>query len=223
MKPLWRSSPSQGFTLVEVLVVLTTMALLSLLSWQGIDALLRTREITQSQVNDTSLVQMSLRQWRMDLDAIHPLPEVLPQGSVTWDGRVLRLVRRSPLPPSSDTDSGVQVVAWAQRNDHWWRWQSSGLQTRSQVQQAWLAAAQWANEPVDESLHQATRWMPTKAWNIFFFQDNRWSQPLSSQAPSQRPPDAVRIVLQLASPTENTATSALTVDWVHPAFNPNRT
>ncbi len=218
-----RGNPSQGFTLVEVLVALAAMALLSLLSWQGIDTLLRTREITQSQVNDTALVQVSLRQWQMDLDAMQPLPDLLPQGGVMWDGRVMRMVRRSPTPQSSGADGGVMVVAWTQRNDHWWRWQSSGLQTRAQVHQAWKAAAQWANNPIDESLRQSTRLMPTKGWTIFFFRGNSWSHPLSSQEPNQRSPDAVRIVLQLATPTEKAATSALTVDWVHPAFNPNRT
>lgn len=77
--------------------------------------------------------------------------------------------------------------------------------------------------PIDESLRQSTRLMPTKGWTIFFFRGNSWSHPLSSQEPNQRSPDAVRIVLQLATPTEKAATSALTVDWVHPAFNPNRT
>jgi general secretion pathway protein J len=219
----WPRNCALGFTLVEVLVALASMALLSVLSWQGIDTLLRTREITQSQVNDTALVQASLRQWHMDWDAIQPLPDLLPQGSVNWDGRVMRMLRRSPTPQASGADGGVLVVAWTQRNGHWWRWQSNALFTRAQVQHAWQAAAQWGHHPVDALRRQETRLMAAQAWQIFYYRDNSWSHPMSSNDPSQRPPDGVRIVLQPIGKTTAADKSALTVDWVHPAFNPHRT
>ena len=58
-----------GFTLIEVLVALGLMALLGLMSWRGLDTLLRTREVTQSRTDEVALVQVSLGQWRADLNA----------------------------------------------------------------------------------------------------------------------------------------------------------
>jgi len=216
-------SAACGFTLVEVLVALAAMALLTLLSWQGIDALMRTREITHPRVDQVALMQSSLRQWQMDLDAIQTFPDLLPEGSLFWDGRVMRVLRRSATPTASGADGGVHVVAWTLREGHWWRWQSAGLQTRAQVRQAWQAAAQWGHNPVHETRRQETRLAPAQHWQLFYYRGNTWTHPQSSSEPSQRTPDAVRIVLQLQSSAADPNPPALSLDWVNPAFNPNRT
>jgi len=216
-------SAACGFTLVEVLVALGVMALLSVLSWQGIDTLLRSREITYLRVGEVALMQSSLRQWQMDLDAMQTFPDLLPEGSLSWDGRVMRVLRRSATPTSSGTDGGVHVVAWTLREGHWYRWQSTGLQTRSQVRQAWQAASQWGHHPDSEWRRQETRLMPAQSWQLLYCRGHTWTDPQSSREPNPRIPDAVRIELQLQPPVADTDPLVLTVDWVNPVFNPNRT
>ena len=240
---------STGFTLVEVLVALSAMALLALMGWRGLDTMLRTRDITQLRVEHAALVQTSVSQWRADLDAMQTMPGLLNDSSMHWDGKVMRLLRRSPTPLASGADSGLRVVAWVLREGYWWRWQSPALLTRSQLNQAWQMAAQWGQSP-DTLLRQSEiRLMSAHSWQLFYYRDNAWSNPLSSAGalsgkansavatPSVTPnhqeaaftatantrvPDGLRIVIQLSAEVSATAVNTLTLEWVNPAYNPSR-
>ena len=44
----------RGFTLIELLIAITLMAVLAGLSWRGLDSLMRSRDITQAQVDKTA-------------------------------------------------------------------------------------------------------------------------------------------------------------------------
>ena len=238
-----------GFTLVEVLVALSAMALLALMGWRGLDIMLRTRDITHTRVEDAALVQTSVSQWRTDLDAMQTMPGLLNGSSMHWDGKVMRLLRRSSTPLATGADSGLRVVAWVQREGYWWRWQSPALLTRAQLNQAWQMAAQWGHSP-DTLLRQSeTRLMTVQSWQLFYYRDNAWTNPLSSAgtnnskanagitSPTSKPsnqdapalatveartPDGLRVVFQLSNAASATPENALTVEWVNPAFNPSR-
>ena len=88
----------RGFTLVEVLVGLALMAVLAVLSWRGLDTMVRTRDSTQARIDAVAAAQIGLSQWRADLNAMHGVPGVLGGNSLAWDGRVMRLLRRSGSP-----------------------------------------------------------------------------------------------------------------------------
>ena len=59
----------KGFTLIELLIAITLMAVLAGLSWRGLDSLMRSRDITQAQVDKTAVLQTVLAQWQADLNA----------------------------------------------------------------------------------------------------------------------------------------------------------
>lgn len=121
-----------GFTLIEVMVVLLIMSIMALLSWQGIQTMLKTREQSLGLVSGVDTIQTAASQWRVDLDNTLSTQPSASVPSLDWDARVLRLVRRSsgPMPtrapetsPSSNaTSSGASgspalwVVAWSARN-----------------------------------------------------------------------------------------------------------
>ena len=71
-----RSHARQGFTLVELLVALSVMALLAVLSWRGIDSMTRTQARTQERADEVLTLQAGLNQWSADLDAMLQLPQV---------------------------------------------------------------------------------------------------------------------------------------------------
>ena len=197
----------RGFTLVEVLVGLALMAVLAVLSWRGLDTMVRTRDSTQARIDAVAAAQIGLSQWRADLNAMHGVPGVLGGNSLAWDGRVMRLLRRSGSPQAQGQDAGLQVTAWTVRDGQWRRWQSADLRNRVQIDQAWSEAAQWGQNPSSQALQQEAKLMPALL----------------------KTPDAIRMALQLDSGQDNTNKAnnsmdqgAITLDWARPDFNPNR-
>ena len=121
-----------GFTLIEVMVVLLIMSIMALLSWQGIQTMLKTREQSLGLVSDVDTIQTAASQWRVDLDNTLSAQPSASVPSLDWDARVLRMVRRSsgPMPtltPDTSSSSNATnseasgspafwVVAWSARN-----------------------------------------------------------------------------------------------------------
>jgi general secretion pathway protein J len=216
----------RGFTLVELLVALFAIALLAVLSWRGLDGMTRAQSYTQQRADEVLTLQVGLAQWAADLDALEPLPG-LP--ALDWNGRVFRLTRRST---ASVTD-GLLVVGWARRIDNgngvWLRWQSPPVATRGDLEQAWQRADQWSQNPGEDERAREVAITPLDDWQIFYFRENAWTNPQSSDivtlkspggasAPAgasntAQLPDGVRIVLTL--PQNQAVSGTLTRDWVN--------
>jgi general secretion pathway protein J len=167
---LSRQGTNRGFTLIELLVAISVMALMTVLSWRGLDGMTRAQAQTQQHANEMLTLQTGLAQWAADLDALVQVPQLT---ALEWDGLVLRMTRRS----TASADAGLLVVAWSRRDIHgspqWLRWQSPALRTRGEWQEAWGRASLWARNPGDEEkkrevaispLLQATPCPATPAW-----------------------------------------------------------
>jgi len=219
-----RKTCCRGFTLIELLVAISLMALMTVLSWRGLDGISRSQIRLQQQSDDVLALQATLAQWGADLDAMAEQPGT---PSLDWDGRALRILRRS----SAEPGEGLRVVAWAQRSldgqGQWLRWQSPPLLTRGALELAWQKAQVWAQTPGADDLTREVRTVALDQWQIFYYRGNAWSNPLSSadnaaaaprsaSAPSPGAtlavPDGVRLVLTL-SPGQ-AINGTLTRDWV---------
>jgi len=221
----------QGFTLIELLIAITLMAVLAGLSWRGLDSLMRSRDITQAQVDKTAVLQTVLAQWQADLNAVQPVPALTDAG-VQWDGRTLRLTRRATAWRADGADAGLWVVAWTLRGNQWLRWQSAPLQTRTALQQAWANAERWGQNPSSDDAAFETTLIPLDAWQLTYFRSNAWTNPLSSAGtpdltPQTNPtsqgvlPDAIR--LQIDLPASTGVRGRITLDWVRPNFSNTKT
>lgn len=208
----------QGFTLIEVLIALAAMSLMALLSWRAIDGMLRTQEITQSHAQETAAIQAGLAQWGMDLDSLYIAStqnsKILP---LLWDGKTLRLTRSD----STSFGTGLHVVAWTRRNidgtSMWMRWQSLPLRSVTEWQSAWTAAAVWADSDSATLARLQTPITAMDDWTIYYFRDNSWSNPLSSEGASSGAanntlPRGVRLILTL--PDRGVLSGTLTRDWI---------
>ncbi len=218
----------RGFTLIELLIAITLMAVLAGLSWRGLDSLMRSRDITQAQVDKTAVLQTVLAQWQADLNAVQPVPSMADAG-VLWDGRTLRITRRASAWRADGADAGLWVVAWTLRDNQWLRWQSAPLQTRGALQQAWANAERWDQNPSSDDAIFETALIPLEAWQLTYFRGNAWTNPLSSaghtstsdNAGQSALPDAIR--LQIDLPANTGVRGRITLDWVRPNFSNTKT
>lgn len=219
---------ARGFTLVELLVTITIMALMTVLSWRGLDGMLRTRDQVQARTNDVLTLQTGLTQWTVDLDN---LTETQVVSAIDFDGSVLRLTRRDATTPAD----GLRVVAWTRRptaeGGRWVRWQSQSVRTRQDLIAAWQKALQWGREPRADDLAQEIPLAGIDQWQLFYYRDNAWTNPQSSAltgattgaggtpaAPATPQftaiPDGVRLMLTLSE--GQAYTGLVTRDWVRP-------
>ena len=86
-----RAGGRSGFTLVELLVALFVLSLLAVLSWQGLDGMVRAQRQTEQRADEVLALQTGLAQWTADLENLAELPQL---SAMEWNGRVLRLTRR---------------------------------------------------------------------------------------------------------------------------------
>lgn len=232
-----------GFTLIELMVALFVLALVAVLSWRGLDSMVRAQEATQVRADEIHALQVGLAQWHTDLDALVQFPQM---PALDWNGRVLRLTR----PAATSAADGVVVVGWSRRVQGglplWMRWQSPPLTTRGQVEDAWNRADAWAQGQGGTDDAAAVAVTGLQDWQVFYYRADAWTNPLSSDAtqatatpvvptpqdpassptpaPARAPtqpaarapaiPDGIRIVLTLAG--GQAITGDLVLDWVRP-------
>ena len=218
---------NQGFTLIELLVAMGVMALMAALSWQGLDGMQRAQAQTAQRADELLTLQAGLNQWGADLDAlVEPLKNpgesfaTAVPAVLDWDGRALRLVRRS----ATAVADGWLVVAWTRRGDQsagqWLRWQSPPLRTRGELQLAWQKAALWAQNPGDAERKYEVALAPLTQWQVFYYRNNAWTNPFSADPLSvalgvgASAPDGIRLVLTL--PAGHSLAGVVTRDWARP-------
>jgi general secretion pathway protein J len=229
-----RRHDSRGFTLVELLVALFAMALLAIMSWRGLDGMSRAQAQTQARADEVLTLQVGLSQWAADLDAMMQVPQA---PALDWNGRVLRMTRRGT---ASVTD-GMLVVGWTRRvvngQGTWLRWQSPQVTTRGELEAQWQRADLWSQNPGDDEKRGEVAVTPLEDWRIFYFRENAWTNPQSSDASSAATtppavqglpntpgtpvlPDGVRLVLTL--PPGQAISGTLIRDWVRPTLAANK-
>ena len=102
---------SRGFTLIEVMVALTIMAILAALAFRGIDALVHAKENALSATDRTLKLNTGMSQFEYDMSQMVD-SKVLPRA-IMFDGATLRIARRTP--------DGIQLVLWTLQDHRWQR------------------------------------------------------------------------------------------------------
>lgn len=188
---------ARGFTLVEVLVALLIMAILAAMGWQGVDGMIRARDISQETAERTLRLTTVIGQWEQDLASLYDSTTV---PALNFDGASLRLTRLTP--------EGAQVVVWSLREGVWRRWASPSAKRAFELQQAWLMSQQLiGNEDQQVRLLEGAT-----EWQVYFYRGNAWTNAQSSGdvviapspafaasavAPRSALPSGVRLILTL--------------------------
>lgn len=186
----------QGFTLIELMVAIGILALVAMLSWRGLDAMVRAQQGTQTRSDRIAVLQTALAQWRVDLDAVLP-PGQAQSSTLDWNGQTLRLLRLASADAATSGSKqgageappllapGTIVVAWTLRNtcpsnspdmparSCWMRWQSPVLHTMGEQQQAWQQAAGWGSGSQGDAAGQQVM-LPLTSWTLQVYRDDAW-------------------------------------------------
>lgn len=226
-----RHPKQNGFTLVEMLVAITIMAVMAGLSWRGLDAMSQSRAINRAHQQQVLALQASLAQWGTDLDALVQTPY---QHAMVYDGKLMRLVRQSAI--QSNGSASLVVVAYATVNApgnaanggpsglQWLRWQSPPIADRGQLQTQWAAALQWANGLTADTIQPAVALATVQEWSVNSYQGGAWTPllpPTSQAGATALPlPEALRLKLQLSESQPITGT--LIRDWIRPTAGGTR-
>lgn len=175
------SRATGGFTLVEVLVAMMVMAIMAVMAWQGVDGIVRSRDASQSRLEQTLRLNTVMAQWDQDLASIQN-SNAVPQP-VQCDGTTVRMVRRTP--------DGLQIVAWSYRPEDsggaWVRWAGPSVTTAGQLTDSWLRSLQLqGDEP--GSIKTLTG---MSGWQVYFYQGNSWA---NCQSTGDKAKDSGRIL-----------------------------
>jgi len=180
----------RGFTLVEVLVALMIMAVLSTMAWQGIDGIVRARDISQAQLDRSLRLNTVIAQWDQDLAAVQDVATV---PALAFDGANLRLVRQAA--------GGAQLVVWTLQGTQWLRWTGPVVTHVGELRESWMRSQQlMGNETGMLKLLDGVSGI-----HIEFYRGNSWTNAQSSGdqtddvATGRRDklPQGVRLVLTL--------------------------
>ncbi len=212
-----------GFTLVEVLVALMVMALMAAMAWQGVDGVVRSRNDSQTRLEQTLRLNTVVAQWEQDLGWIQ---DTGAAPGLQFDGVSLRMTR--------STAGGMQVVVWSLRpasltgtnssntssptptGEVLQRWAGPVVTSKNELQEQWFRSLQFlGSEP-----GQLSALSGLSRWEVYFFQGNAWANAQSTgnsagngsntNIGSQALPTGVRLVLTFAEGSGNTG--ALTRD-----------
>jgi general secretion pathway protein J len=177
---------ARGFTLVEVLVALLIMSILAVMGWQGIDGMIRARDISQETAERTLRLTTVVGQWEQDLASLYESGTAPP---LHFDGATMRLTRLTP--------DGAQVVVWSLREGVWRRWASPSVRRAFELQQAWLLSQQLiGNEDRQVRLLDGA-----SEWQVYFYRGNAWTNAQSSGdvAPQSPAPAASGVIVPRAA------------------------
>jgi general secretion pathway protein J len=219
-----------GFTLIELLVAIAIMAGMSVMAWQGFDAMARTHAMAKDRYDKTATLNVGLQQWTQDLEMMIQTKQL---SFIAWDGRVLRVIRRS----AAHVADGVLVAAWTRglRDEggqaQWLRWQSKPVTSNAQLLSALEQAGAWAQSAGDAGHQQEVSIVPIESWQIYFNRGTAWTNPLSVDSPpGERATgfttdstvvgaaiNGIRLVLTL--PPGHPMGGAITRDWVRPTLS----
>lgn len=98
----------RGFTLIELLVAIAIMAVIAVLSWRGLDQIIRGRQTITSAMEDERVFAQLFDQMRIDARQAVSDDES-GQAAVSISGSVLQIVRQMVLPGSAPR---LQVVRY---------------------------------------------------------------------------------------------------------------
>jgi general secretion pathway protein J len=151
--------------LIEVMVSLMILSVMSIMAWQGLDGMVRARDITEGSVKRTLRLQSVMKQWEADMLAVVNVNTVPP---LSFNGATVRLTRRS--------QGGAQVVVWTLRKGRWIRWAGPPVATVGPLLDQW-EQSQHIRGVVPGALVALAG---VQQWQVQYFRNGNWTNAQST-------------------------------------------
>jgi len=134
----WHASGhARGFTLIEMIVAISILALVAVLGWRGLDSIVRARVALTAELEQTRGMQLTFAQLQSDTAQLAPtaLVGARPALAVTPDSLLMmRMVHADQQP------TRLQVVSYRLRNGVLTRQESSSTRDLIALDALWQAA-----------------------------------------------------------------------------------
>jgi general secretion pathway protein J len=192
----------RGFTLVELLVAISILAIVAVLGWRGLDGIVRSRVALTEQMETTRGMQLAFAQMQSDCEHI-ALREVLDQRPYLLAGADRFTVVREVF--TENQPSRLQVVAYRIVNGTLVRRESASTRDLAQLDALWQAQISDTDTSGAVALLPGVAGMQISTW-----QNNAWhkagadagtnaSAGLGTDIAGASPPGAPRTNLPVAS------------------------
>jgi general secretion pathway protein J len=180
---------ARGFTLVELLVAISILAMVAVLGWRGLDGIVRARVALTEQMEVTRGMQLAFAQMQSDCEHMADRDLLDKRPFLLAENDRMTLVRTSFV---ENEPMRLQVVAYRIRDGMLTRRESAGTRDLLQLDVLWKAAVSDADTTPPVMLQAGVDGMLIQTW-----EGNQWRQG-PAQAREQQVLDIAPTGLQVA-------------------------
>lgn len=187
----------KGFTLVELLVAISILAVVAVLGWRGLDSIVRARTALTDNLERTRGLQLAFAQLQNDCAHLAPSGILANRVSLRTDGQMLTLVRNVF---ADNQPSRVQVVTYQVNDGVLTRWESVATRDLDDLDRSMQLVRDAATVSQRVALQSGVGAMTLRIWN------NGWLSGGSTSAAQADPaigPTGLEVTLQLQGRDES--------------------
>ncbi len=152
----------RGFTLVELVVACTILALLAVLGWRGLDSVMRARTALTQDMEQLRRTQLAFAQLENDCANLADLAGWGERAVLSSDGGQIVLVR---MLPADGQPTQLQVVRYRLKDGNLLRAASAGTRELGELDAQWQRASVGDTVLQEVVLQGAVNGMAVRAWN----------------------------------------------------------
>lgn len=152
---------NHGFTLVELLVAITILAFIAVMSWRGLDGIVRSRQALTEQMDQTRGAQLAFAQLQNDLEQLSDKIQIGDRPRFVADEYSLVFVR-NVLAEGEPTR--VQAVSYRIRDGVLIRKESVATRDLHQLDMLWQAALADTGTATAVALQNGVAKMTSRIW-----------------------------------------------------------
>jgi general secretion pathway protein J len=182
----------RGFTLVELLVAITVLAIVAVLGWRGLDGIVRSRVQLTETMEQTRGMQLAFAQMQSDLEQLAGTKLLQNRPNLAADNARLVFVRTT-FPENAA--SQLQVVSYRVRDGVLTRRESPSTRDLTQLDGLWQAAMSDSDPVPGVAMQGQVDTMGVRVW-----QGGNWQAPGNGSAAVSagiQPPQGLEMSLSL--------------------------